>query len=394
MKVIDRELIKHLDWLTIIIVLALFTIGIISIASIMASPFSGDEQTISDFMQKLNFEYVERQLVNFAVAIAVFVIVVVLDYHFYEKLANIMYAGIVFLLLLLVLVGKTSRGVAGWFVLSSINRAIQPAELCKVVLIIMFAKIISKSIEKHGKLKGIKDIGLILAICALPTALVLWQPDFGTAFVFICILVFMLFVSGISWKYIVPTLIVAMLLAPLLYLFVLNPEQQDRIRVFLDPEADPLGAGYNVIQSKLSIGSGQLTGKGFFTAGTLAQLKYVPERHTDFIFSGIVEGIGFIGGTIIILLYFILIFRWLYNAYISGDTFGMCIIVGCAAMILAHVFENIGMTIGLMPVTGIPLPFISYGGSNLLTSMIAVGLVVNVYMRRPIGRSLADRRRR
>ena len=271
MKVIDRELIKHLDWLTIIIVLALFTIGIISIASIMASPFSGDEQTISDFMQKLNFEYVERQLVNFAVAIAVFVIVVVLDYHFYEKLANIMYAGIVFLLLLLVLVGKTSRGVAGWFVLSSINRAIQPAELCKVVLIIMFAKIISKSIEKHGKLKGIKDIGLILAICALPTALVLWQPDFGTAFVFICILVFMLFVSGISWKYIVPTLIVAMLLAPLLYLFVLNPEQQDRIRVFLDPEADPLGAGYNVIQSKLSIGSGQLTGKGFFTAGTLAQ---------------------------------------------------------------------------------------------------------------------------
>jgi rod shape determining protein RodA len=394
MKVIDRELIKHLDWLTIIIVLALFTIGIISIASIMASPFSGDEQTISDFMQKLNFEYVERQLVNFAVAIAVFVIVVVLDYHFYEKLANIMYAGIVFLLLLLVLVGKTSRGVAGWFVLGSINRAIQPAELCKVVLIIMFAKIISKSIEKHGKLKGIKDIGLILAICALPTALVLWQPDFGTAFVFICILVFMLFVSGISWKYIVPTLIVAMLLAPLLYLFVLNPEQQDRIRVFLDPEADPLGAGYNVIQSKLSIGSGQLTGKGFFTAGTLAQLKYVPERHTDFIFSGIVEGIGFIGGTIIILLYFILIFRWLYNAYISGDTFGMCIIVGCAAMILAHVFENIGMTIGLMPVTGIPLPFISYGGSNLLTSMIAVGLVVNVYMRRPIGRSLADRRRR
>ena len=149
----------------------------------MASPFSGDEQTISDFMQKLNFEYVERQLVNFAVAIAVFVIVVVLDYHFYEKLANIMYAGIVFLLLLLVLVGKTSRGVAGWFVLSSINRAIQPAELCKVVLIIMFAKIISKSIEKHGKLKGIKYRAYIGNMCIADCAC-LWQPDFGTAFVF------------------------------------------------------------------------------------------------------------------------------------------------------------------------------------------------------------------
>ncbi|NLB61937.1 MAG: rod shape-determining protein RodA, partial [Clostridiales bacterium] len=284
--------------------------------------------------------------------------------------------------------------VAGWFILSSINRAIQPAELCKIVLIVMFAKIISNSIEKHGKLKGVKDIGLILIVCAIPTGLVLWQPDFGTAFVFICILVFMLFVSGISWKYIVPTLVIAAVLAPLFYFFVLNPDQQDRIRVFLDPEMDPLGAGYNVIQSKLSIGSGQLTGKGFFTAGTLAQLKYVPERHTDFIFSGIVEGIGFIGGTAIILLYFTLIFRWIYNAYKSGDAFGMCIIVGCAAMIIAHVFENIGMTIGLMPVTGIPLPFISYGGSNLLTSMIAVGLVVNVYMRRPIGRNLADRRRR
>lgn len=394
MKVIDRDLLKHIDWLTIGIVLALFTIGIISIASIMASPFTGEEQTVSDFMQRLNLEYVERQLVNFAVGLAFFVIVLVLDYHFYKKLSNTMYVGIVILLLILVLVGKTSRGVAGWFILSSINRAIQPAELCKIVLIIMFAKIIANSIEKHGKLKGVKDIGLILVICGIPTGLVLWQPDFGTAFVFICILIFMLFVSGISWKYIVPTLVIAAVLAPLFYFFVLNPDQQDRIRVFLDPEMDPLGAGYNVIQSKLSIGSGQLTGKGFFTAGTLAQLKYVPERHTDFIFSGIVEGIGFIGGTAIIILYFTLIFRWIYNAYKSGDAFGMCIIVGCAAMIIAHVFENIGMTIGLMPVTGIPLPFISYGGSNLLTSMIAVGLVVNVYMRRPIGRNLADRRRR
>ena len=125
-----------------------------------------------------------------------------------------------------------------------------------------------------------------------------------------------------------------------------------------------------------------MTGKGFFSDGTLAQLKYVPERHTDFIFAGIVEGIGFVGGVIIIVLYFLLIFRWLWVAIKAKDSFGTCIAVGCTGMLLAHVFENIGMTIGLMPVTGIPLPFISYGGSNLLTNMMAVGLIQNVWMRR------------
>ena len=134
-------------------------------------------------------------------------------------------------------------------------------------------------------------------------------------------------------------------------------------------------------QSKIAIGSGQLTGKGFFSEGTLAQLRFVPERHTDFIFAGIVEGLGFVGGTIIICLFFALIFRWIYIAMRTKDSFGTCLVVGVAGMFTAHVFENIGMTIGLMPVTGIPLPFISYGGSNLLTNLIGVGIVENVWMR-------------
>lgn len=168
----------------------------------------------------------------------------------------------------------------------------------------------------------------------------------------------------------------------------MTDDQRGRIDVFLDPSKDLTGKGYNVNQAKISIGSGQLYGKGFFSDGTLAQLKYVPERHTDFIFAGIAEAAGFIGGTLLIVLFFLLIFRWFYVAMKAKDSFGMCLVVGCMGMLLAHVFENIGMNIGLMPVTGIPLPFISYGGSNLLTNMIAVGVVLNVWMRRHTRRAL------
>jgi len=170
---------------------------------------------------------------------------------------------------------------------------------------------------------------------------------------------------------------------PLAYFFVFNDDQKGRINAFLNPELDVQGSGYNVMQSKIAIGSGQLYGKGYFSSGTLAQLRFVPERHTDFVFAGIVEGVGFVGGVLLIVAFFLLIFRWIWIAVHAKDYFGMCLVAGCAGMLLAHVFENIGMTIGLMPVTGIPLPFISYGGSNLLTNMIAVGIVENVWMRRP-----------
>ena len=386
MKVIDRKLLSHLDWVTVIIVLALFSIGIISIASIMASPFTGTEQTLSDYMQRLNLEYVERQLVNFAVGLAGLIILLVMDYHMLKSFTKPLYIGIVGVLFVLVALGKTSRGVAGWFILDSIDRAIQPGELTKVILIVVFAKVIAAAIERDGKLLRFVDILKILGLCLLPTALVFYQPDFGTGFVFICIMVGVLFVSGISWKYIAATVVAGGALAPLAYMFLLDDSQKARIQVFLNPEMDPLGKGYHVIQSKLFIGSGQFAGRGLFSESTLAQLKYIPERHTDFIFSGMVEAMGFIGGAAVIILFFALLIRWFYVAGKSDDAFGMCLVAGAASMILAHVFENIGMTMGLMPVTGIPLPFISYGGSNLLTSLLCVGLVLNVYMRRTVSK--------
>lgn len=381
---LDRKLLKQIDWVTIVLVLVLVAIGLISIASIMASPFDGDEASVSDYLAKLNLNYVQRQGVNFLVGIAAFLIVIVFDYSFFKLLIKYAYIGNVALLLILFTVEKT-RGIAGWFVFEAIDRAIQPAELCKVCIIIFLAKIVSEGMDQdHGRLRSFKSILFALAVCGLPTVLVMLQPDFGTAFVYICILVFILFIARIGWGYIVAAAGALAAGLPLAYFFVMNDDQRFRIDVFLDPSLDLSNSGYNVYQSKIAIGSGQLYGKGYFSSGTLAQLRFVPERHTDFIFAGIVEGLGFVGGTLIILLYFMLVFLWLWISFKAKDNFGTCLVAGVIGMLLAHVFENIGMTMGLMPVTGIPLPFLSYGGSNLLTNMIAVGIVENVCMRRPV----------
>ena len=379
---LDKDIFKQFDWLTVLLVLALVAIGLVSITSIMADPFSGEEVALADYLEKLNLTYVQRQAVNFLVGVAAFLIVIALDYKIYKYVIKYAYFFIVLLLLLLFVTSKV-RGIQGWFKLESLDRALQPGELCKIAIIIALSQIVSQSMDKHGRLTGIKTIAYAVLICAVPTILVLLQPDFGTAFVYVCIMVFIFFVGRISWGYIAAAAGMLVVGAPLAYQYLFSEEQRWRIRVFLDPELDPLKYGYNVSQSKIAVGSGQLTGKGFFSEGTLAQLRFVPERHTDFIFAGIVEGLGFIGGTIIIVLYFLLIFRWLYMAMKLKVHLASCLVIGVTGMLTAHVFENIGMTIGLMPVTGIPLPFISYGGSNLLTNMVAVGIVENVWMRRP-----------
>lgn len=384
-EMFDIKLLKRIDWITILLVVALVTFGIISIASIMASPFSGDESSVGDYMDKLNLTYVSKQAVNFMIGAAAFLIIIIFDYQqVFKSLIKYAYIGIVGLLVLLIAMDKTQRGITGWFVFEAIDRAIQPGELCKICVIIALSKIVSADMEKHdGKLRSFKSILYAALVCIGPTLLIMVQPDFGTAFVLLCIMIMIFFVAKISWGYIAAAAGAVAVGLPLAYFYVFSDDQRGRIAVFLDPELDPQGQGYNVLQSKIAIGSGQMYGKGYFSAGTLAQLRFVPERHTDFIFAGIVEGLGFVGGTLLIVAFFVLLFRWIWIAVHAKDYFGMCLVAGCAGMLLAHVFENIGMTIGLMPVTGIPLPFISYGGSNLLTNMIAVGIVENVWMRRP-----------
>ncbi len=380
---IDLKMLKRIDWLTILLVLALVGFGLVSIASIMATPFDGTESSMSDYIARLNLNYVKKQVVNFMVGVAAFLIIIVFDYQVYRPLIKFIYVGLLGLLALLLIIDKTNRGISAWFVFEAIDRSVQPSELTKITIIISLSVVASNSMSKNeGKFKDIRSIAIALLLCAVPTALVMLQPDFGTAFVYLCIAIVIFFVARIGWGYIVAAGGLAAIALPVAYFFIMSDDQKGRINVFLNPDLDALNRGYNVAQSKLAIGSGQLYGKGYFSSGTLAQLRYVPERHTDFIFSGIAEGLGFIGGTLLIVMFFVLILRWLWIALNAKDYLGMCLVAGCAGMLLAHVFENIGMTMGLMPVTGIPLPFISYGGSNLLTNMIAVGIVEGVWMRR------------
>ncbi len=381
---IDIRMLKKIDWVTILLVLLLVGFGLVSIASIMATPFDGTESSLNDYIDRLNLNYVKKQAVNFLIGAAAFLFVIVFDYQVYRPLIKFIYLGNLGLLALLLIIDKTNRGISAWFVFEAIDRSIQPSELCKLSIIMALSIIASNSMAKNeGKFRGFQSILFALLLCGIPTALVMLQPDFGTAFVYLCITIVIFFVARIGWGYIAAAVGTAAVGLPVAYFFLMDDKQQFRIKVFLNPELDLQNYGYNVNQSKLAIGSGQLYGKGYFSSGTLAQLRYVPERHTDFIFAGIAEGVGFVGGMILIVTFFILIFRWLWIALHAKDYLGMCLVAGCAGMLLAHIFENIGMTIGLMPVTGIPLPFISYGGSNLLTNMIAVGIVEGVWMRRP-----------
>jgi len=212
---------------------------------------------------------------------------------------------------------------------------------------------------------------------SIPIVLILFQPDLGTATVFFFIFFVLLFVAGISWKYILGALGTLVPIIPVLWFFVLKDYQKLRIINLFHPENDPSGSGYHVVQSKITIGSGQLTGTGLFN-GASQYNNFLPERHTDFIFSVICEELGLIGGLLCIALLIAIIVRCIQIGLNSKNSLGKYICLGVASMFTFHVFENIGMCIGIMPVTGIPLPFFTYGGSSILTNLIAIGLVLNV----------------
>ena len=221
----------------------------------------------------------------------------------------------------------------------------------------------------------------MLLAFAVPVLLIVKQPDYGTALAFIVALVFMLFSAGIKKRYIITCVLLVVILVPVLYLFVLPEHAKSRIDVFLDPNKDPRGAGYNIIQSKLAVGSGQLLGMGLFK-GNQTQLGFLYPKTTDFIFALISEEMGFVIAAGIIFIYVILITKAIYVAKTAKDDLGSYIAMGIAGIFFFHMLENIGMTMGLLPITGIPLPFVSYGGSSLLSNFIMIGLLLNISGRR------------
>lgn len=299
------------------------------------------------------------------------------DYNSFTPVSKYLYA-ISTLLLLIVLfigVGADEAGAQSWIRFGPIG--IQPSEFVKILFIITFACHLS-TVEEYVN-SPFPLLGL-LAHAGFLIFLILLQPDYGTAMVYIFITICMLFTAKISYKYIVGAICGFVPIGALMWFFVLKPYQKNRFLDFLHPERDMSGSGYQVIQSKVAIGSGGFTGKGMMH-GNLTQSGGLPASHTDFIFSAAGEEFGFVGCILIILLLFVIIFKCFYTAKRARTTLGSYMCVGVAAMLLFHVYENVAMCIGLMPVTGIPLPFFSYGGSSILSTLLAMGLVMNVWSR-------------
>lgn len=312
----------------------------------------------------------------FIFGLGLMILLTLFDYEQYEGLIKYIAGAAIFLLLVVLFVGQAGDwGAKSWIRLGPIG--IQPAEIAKVAFIITFSYHLDLVHEKINN--PLTLLGLLLH-AAVPVGLIMLQPDAGSAMVFVFIFIVLLFVGGLSYKYILPIGALGIASLPIIYNFFLSDYQKDRIRVFLNPESDPFYRGYNVIQSKIAVGSGRLFGCGYLK-GTQTQLEFLPTKHTDFIFSVICEEFGLIGAMVIILMLAFLIIRCLKTAKNSNTLFGKFICTGVAAMFIFHTVENCGMCIGLTPVTGIPLPFISYGGTSLITYMIAAGLVMSVAYR-------------
>jgi len=310
---------------------------------------------------------------SFLIGIVMILLLSNINYNTFGYLSVPIYIVCVLLLISVLFLGSTGNwGARSWIRIGPIG--IQPSEICKIGFAITFAKHLSK--VKNAINKPLTIITLIAHLLVF-LVLIMMQPDAGSAMVFCFMFIVMIFTAGISYKYIIPSTLAFIAASPILYFFVLSDYQKHRIQVFFNPELDKLGSGYNVIQSKIAVGSGRLFGKGFLR-GTQNQMGFLPTKHTDFIFSVISEEFGFLGSVLVVLLLFLIISRCIKIAQESSDSFGKYLCIGIASMLIFHTFENIGMCIGLMPVTGIPLPFISYGGTSLLTNMIAIGLVLSV----------------
>jgi rod shape determining protein RodA len=255
---------------------------------------------------------------------------------------------------------------------------IQPSEFVKIIVILVLAQVFSK--YKNKQINWKKGTAAVILV-ALPVGLISLQPDLGTALSFLPILAAVFILAGINRKLLAFILIAAILGGFLTWNFGLRDYQKERLRTVIFPERDPLGSGYQIIQSKIAVGSGGLLGKGYMR-GTQSQLRFLPARHTDFIFSVIGEEIGFAGAAVVLLLYFALLARIFSTVPLAGDRTGAYIVFMVAVMLTAQFFINVLMTIGLFPITGIPLPFLSYGGSSLLANYLAVSLVLNVKLRR------------
>lgn len=359
---IDRRLFSHIDWLLLTVTVSLALVGLASIYS----------------ATHVHVPYVyQKHIWWLSIGAAFMLLIVVLDYSFLERFAYHIFALSVVLLVITLIVGRPVAGATRWLSLEFIT--FQPSEFAKIAFIIVLARYLSeRSIPRKGlDLKGLLIPGTLLLI---PFFLVARGPDLGTALVFFLIFSSMILAVKVQLRTIIGLLLAFAPAFPLAWMS-LKQYQKARLLSFLDPASDPLGSGYHVLQSKIAIGSGGLLGKGF-TQGTQGSLMFLPEHHTDFIFPMVAEEWGLVGSFTVIALFLTLILRGINTAKNSKDRFGFLVALGITSMLFWHVVINIGMTSGLLPVVGVPLPFLSYGGSFLLSSLISIAILVNIGMRR------------
>ncbi|MEA4897742.1 FtsW/RodA/SpoVE family cell cycle protein [Bacillota bacterium Meth-B3] len=392
------SLMHHFDWGLFLLVLSIALFGVLAIFCATATPLiSGNVGRLS-FLELLRTQptyYARLQLMWIGAGLVFMGLMVFLDYELFERHANKIYWSNILMLVVVLFMERGRGGMAGWFRWGSdMNRTMQPSEFGKLAIIISLAKLFA---GRQKPITTVRELLPTLAYVGLPLILIVLQPDYGTAMVYIVIFGVMLFASGTGYKLIIGMLALAVLmLVPVWYMMNMaeNSFRLNRILVFLDPTHDTAGAGMQMANARIAVGSGGLFGKGLFSEGSIASLNYIPDDYTDFIFAIVCEAFGFVGAGVLVLAFTLLILRLIVLSSQAADAFGNYVIIGVMAMLLFHIVENVGMVVGVLPVTGIPLPFISYGGSNLLTNMIGMGMVLGISMRSRDRRKRGQAKRR
>ncbi|QCX32486.1 rod shape-determining protein RodA [Caloramator sp. E03] len=366
--IINKKLLKNLDYSIALSMIIIVLIGITTIASATII-------TTSDGISMSALKSTAFQIMYFIVAMILGFVILTIDYNTIGSYYKLLYIVSIFLLILVLAVGSVRNNAKCWLGIGPFG--IQPSEFAKLTTIIT----ISKLMEEMDNINKPKNL-LKLALTALiPMGLIQLQPDTGTNIIFFMTILGMLFIAGLDLRFIYGGAATAVVsIVAIWKLNILKPYQKDRILVFLRPETDKLGKGYNALLAKTAIASGKFFGTGW--GGGLTNGKFIPESHTDFIFCVFAEKWGFLGAMILLALYLNIVLRSITIAKTSKDKFGFYVITGIVTMFLFQIFQNIGMDIGLMPITGIPLPLVSYGGSSLLTSVVSIALILNIGMRR------------
>ncbi|HUL30569.1 MAG TPA: rod shape-determining protein RodA [Thermodesulfobacteriota bacterium] len=361
---IDRRLFTHFDWTLMGIVLLIASIGILNLYSAAAK------------IETVGAPLYLKQIFWLVIGLAAMVTIAFVEYRFYSDFAYIVYTIALVLLLIVLAYGMITSGAQRWVKIGPLS--FQPSEFVKISFILALAKFFHRPADRKGY--SLKQLPLPFLLLLLPMALILKQPDLGTAIVLLLVFFSVLIFVKIRWSSLLAIGMTGAAAVPVLWNF-LKGYQKKRIITFFNPDLDPLGAGYHLMQSKIAVGSGGILGKGFMK-GTQSKLGFLPEQQTDFIFSALGEEWGLIGSLFVIGLYVALILWGLRIAVQAKDRFSAILAFGVVAMLFWHVFINVGMVLGMMPVVGIPLPLLSYGGSFIVSTLIGVGLLLNVSMRR------------